>query len=126
VSANIAHLFELHAQDYQGLAGRAEAFHQQFVQNLTAGAGAYGSTEAASAAALQPANAIASSVALPAATGNPVFDAFIFGLGQIILFIQNPFLFILSPIINAVINIVIRIIITIIVTAISQGITSGM
>jgi hypothetical protein len=93
VSANIAHLFAAHAQDYQGLAGQAEAFHQQFVQNLTAGAGAYSRTEAASDAALQPAEAIASAVASPAATGNPVFDAFTSALGQIILFIQNPFSF---------------------------------
>ncbi|MGA7050468.1 MAG: PE family protein [Mycobacterium sp.] len=61
VSASIAHLFSLHAQDYQGLAGQAAAFHEQFVQHLTASARSYASTEAASAWSLQPAIAIAGS-----------------------------------------------------------------
>jgi hypothetical protein len=61
VSASIAHVFSVHAQDYQGLAGQAAAFHEQFVQHLTASAGSYASTEAANAASLQPLNAIAGS-----------------------------------------------------------------
>jgi len=61
VSAGIAHVFSAHAQDYQGLAGQAAAFHEQFVQHLTASAGSYASTEAANAALLQPAAAIADS-----------------------------------------------------------------
>ena len=59
VSASIAQLFSAHAQDYQALAGRAAAFHQQFMQNLTASAGSYASAEAANASLLQPWNAIA-------------------------------------------------------------------
>ncbi len=59
VSASIAHLFSLHAQDYQGLAGQAAAFHKQFVQHLTASARSYASTEAAAASSLQPATTIA-------------------------------------------------------------------
>ena len=55
VSASIAHLFSLHAQDYQGLAGQAAALHEQFVQHLTASAHSYAGTEAAAAASLQPA-----------------------------------------------------------------------
>jgi hypothetical protein len=62
VSASIAHVFSVHAQDFQGLAGQAAAFHEQFVQNLTAGAGSYASTEAANAAVLQPASASAASL----------------------------------------------------------------
>ncbi|MBW0019101.1 MAG: PE domain-containing protein [Mycobacterium sp.] len=65
VSANIAHVFSAHAQGYQELAGQAAAFHQQFVQNLTAAAGAYAGAEAANAAslrALTPAAAAVSSV----------------------------------------------------------------
>ncbi len=54
VSASIAHLFSRHAQDYQALAGQATAFHEQFVQRLTASAGSYAGTEAASVALLQP------------------------------------------------------------------------
>ena len=61
VSAGIAHVFSVYAQDYQGLAGQAAAFHEQFVQHLTASAGSYASTEAANAAVLQPSNANAGS-----------------------------------------------------------------
>ena len=61
VSAGIANVFSAHAQDYQALAGRAAAFHQQFTQNLTASAGSYASAEAANASLLQPLNAVAAS-----------------------------------------------------------------
>ena len=54
VSASIAHLFSRQAQDYQALAGQAAAFHEQFVQNLTASAGSYAGAEAANAALLPP------------------------------------------------------------------------
>lgn len=53
VSAGIAHLFSGYAQDYQALAGRAAAFHDQFVQHITAGAGSYAATEAAAASSLR-------------------------------------------------------------------------
>jgi len=67
VSAGIAHLFSVHAQDYQALAGKAAAFQDQFVQHLTAGAGAYASAEAANVASLlQPLTAIAAPVAAAA------------------------------------------------------------
>jgi hypothetical protein len=59
VSASIAHLFSVHAQDYQGLASQAAAFHEQFLQHLTASAGSYSRAEAAAASSLQPASAIA-------------------------------------------------------------------
>ena len=55
VSAGIAQMFSAHAQDYQVLARQAAAFHQQFTQNLTAGAGSYARAEAANAASLRPA-----------------------------------------------------------------------
>jgi hypothetical protein len=61
VSAGIAHVFSGYAQDFQGLAGHAAAFHEQFVQHLTASARSYASTEAANAAVLQPPNANAGS-----------------------------------------------------------------
>ena len=51
VSASIANLFSAHAADYQALARRAAAFHEQFMQNLTAGAGSYVGAEAANVAA---------------------------------------------------------------------------
>jgi hypothetical protein len=52
VSASIAHLFSGYAEDYQGLAGKASAFHEQFVQQLKAGAGSYASTESATVGSL--------------------------------------------------------------------------
>jgi len=48
VSASIAHLFSQHAEDYWAVAAQADAFHQQFMQNLKASARSYASTEAAS------------------------------------------------------------------------------
>ncbi len=63
VSASIAHLFSAHAQDYQALARQAGAFHEQFVQHLTASAGTYAGAEAAGVALLQPLTAIAAPVA---------------------------------------------------------------
>ena len=63
VSASIAHLFSGHATEYQKLAGKAAAFHDQFVQHLTASASAYASAEAANTALLQLLTAIAGSVA---------------------------------------------------------------
>jgi ABC-type transporter Mla subunit MlaD len=53
VSVSIAHLFSRYAEDYQGLAGKAAASQEQFVQNLTASAHSYASAEASNAALLQ-------------------------------------------------------------------------
>jgi PE family len=47
VSASIADLFSQHGQGYQAAAAQAAAFHEQFVQNLTASAGSYASIETA-------------------------------------------------------------------------------
>jgi hypothetical protein len=52
VSAAIAELFSRHGQAYQALSAQVAAFHDQFVQALTASAGSYASAEAASAAAM--------------------------------------------------------------------------
>src|SRR4051794_15134449 len=52
VSAAIAKLFSEHAQGYQALSAQAAAFHDRFVQALTAGAGSYASAEAANASPL--------------------------------------------------------------------------
>lgn len=51
VSAAVAEFFNGHAQGYQALGAQAEAFHQDFVQLLKSGAGAYTSTESDNAAA---------------------------------------------------------------------------
>ena len=51
VSAAIAALFSTHGQGYQALGAQAAAFHEQFVQALTAGAGSYAGAEAANVAA---------------------------------------------------------------------------
>ena len=50
VSAQIAALFGAHGRSFQALSAQAAAFHDQFVQALTAGAGSYASAEAANAA----------------------------------------------------------------------------
>jgi hypothetical protein len=63
VSAGIAHLFSRYAEHFQGLAGRAAAFHEQFAHRLTAGAHSYAATEAANAASLLPLNASAAAPA---------------------------------------------------------------
>ena len=52
VSAAIAAVFGAHAQGFQALSAQAAAFHQQFIQALTTGAGAYAGVEAASASRL--------------------------------------------------------------------------
>ena len=46
VSAGVAHLFSRYAEDFHALAGRATAFHENFAQQLTAGAHSYASAEA--------------------------------------------------------------------------------
>jgi hypothetical protein len=71
VSASVAHLFSQHAQDYQGLAGQAAAFHEQYVQHLNASARSYAIAEGANVASLQPLNASsgASANAIAALTG---------------------------------------------------------
>ena len=51
VSAAIAAVFSAHGQGFQALSVQAAAFHDQFVQTLTAGAGSYVSAEAANVAA---------------------------------------------------------------------------
>ncbi|KAA1250959.1 PE family protein, partial [Mycobacterium simiae] len=53
VSAAIAAVFGVHAQAYQSVSAQASMFHDQFVRALTAGAGLYGSAEAANASPLQ-------------------------------------------------------------------------
>lgn len=55
VSAAVAALFSAHSQEFQALSARAREFHAQLVRALIGAAGAYGATEAASAAALAPA-----------------------------------------------------------------------
>ncbi len=54
VSASIAHLFSQYGGGFQALGGKASVFHDQFVQNLKASAGAYTGAEATNAALLPP------------------------------------------------------------------------
>lgn len=75
VSTGVAHLFSQYARDYQALAGQATAFHDQFVQHLTASANAYAGAEATNVASMQPFGAIADSIgraagALPGQAAN--------------------------------------------------------
>jgi PE family len=68
VSVGVAHLFSAQAQQFQGLAGKAAAFHDQFVQTLKTSADSYSATETAAVASLQPA---AASLAPPAGPLEP-------------------------------------------------------
>ncbi|GAB3024733.1 hypothetical protein MBOU_46740 [Mycobacterium bourgelatii] len=52
ISEGIARLFSGHGQEYQAAASKAEAFRDQFVERLNAGADVYASAEAANAALL--------------------------------------------------------------------------
>lgn len=72
VSASIAHLFSDYGQEYQTLARQAAASHEQFVQNLTASAGAYASAEAANVAPLKSLTETAAPAAGVAAAGQDV------------------------------------------------------
>ena len=56
VSAAIAAVFSAHGQGFQALGAQAAAFHEQFVQALTAGAGSYVGAEAGNLAAFAAAN----------------------------------------------------------------------
>jgi hypothetical protein len=49
VSAEVAALFSSHAQGYQQLSAQVAAFHDKFVQVLSAGANSYATTEASAA-----------------------------------------------------------------------------
>src|SRR5215472_14977768 len=51
VSAAIAAVFSSHGEGFQALGAQAAAFHDEFVQAVTAGAGSYVSAEAANVAA---------------------------------------------------------------------------
>jgi len=62
VSVGIAQLFSQHGQDYQALAGETAAFHEQFVQNLTASAASYDGIEAVFASLLRELNVAANSL----------------------------------------------------------------
>lgn len=76
VSASIAYLFSRQAEEYQKLAGEATAFHERFVQQLTATANTYANAEAANASLLQSLAATSDSVAggAVAASENALVD----------------------------------------------------
>ncbi|WP_216638339.1 PE family protein [Mycobacterium asiaticum] len=76
VSTAVAGLFGSHAQEFQAVAGRAAAFHDQFIQKLTGGANAYATAEAENLAVLSAASA-------PAADDNPLL--FLVQLGALVL-----------------------------------------
>ena len=52
VSAGITQLFSQHAEDFQHAAAQASAYHDQFVQTMTAAAGSYAGAEAVNAESL--------------------------------------------------------------------------
>src|SRR5437764_11098333 len=62
VSAQVAAFFSEHGLGYQQLSARVAAFHEQFVQALSAGAGTYAAAEA------NAAQTLAGAVNAPAAT----------------------------------------------------------
>lgn len=96
VSARIAQLFAQHAAEYQQAAGQAAAFHEKFVQQLTATTNAYANAEAANASLLAPK---ITDAAPAAGTGIPWYDALDIAinnyidavLNQILLWLLWPF-----------------------------------
>jgi hypothetical protein len=86
VSTGIAHLFPRAAQDYQALAGKAAAFHAQFVQNLKTSAASYTSIEEAIASLLLGLNANVSSFG--SALGGQIVNLLIATLRQLL---NSPF-----------------------------------
>ena len=119
VSAGIAHLFSAHAQDYQAVAGQAMVFHQQFTQNLTAGAGSYASAEVANAAVLRPLNAIAGSVASAAAApANALTEWYDAVMSQLQTAIGGLLFFLLSPILTPIIDAIAQALVTAFIQAI--------
>jgi hypothetical protein len=92
VSSSIAHLFSQHAQEYQALAGQAEAFQQQFVQHLTSGAHSYASAEAANATLLQ---SLAASTSSFSAADDPVQVALGQALAAALIVIAVPIIAVL-------------------------------
>ncbi|GAB3004221.1 PE family protein [Mycobacterium bourgelatii] len=95
VSAGIAQLFAQHAAEYQQAAGQAAAFHEKFVQQLTATANAYANAEAANASLLAPKIAEA---APAAGTGIPWYDALNMAINNFIDSVLNQiFLFLFWP-----------------------------
>ncbi|WP_264035129.1 PE family protein, partial [Mycobacterium lacus] len=70
VSTTIAALFGAHAQAYQALSAQAAAFHNQFVQLMTAGAGQYATAEALNVTPLQQVDSLVNGP-MQALTGRP-------------------------------------------------------
>jgi PE family len=66
VSAAVAAMLGAHGQAYQAVGAQAAAFHQRFVQALSAGAGVYAGAEAANASPLQTLSSFQSLSAVPA------------------------------------------------------------
>lgn len=76
VSAAISAVFGVHGQAYQQLSAQADAFHQQFVQLLRAGARSYATVDAANQAALQAETAATTAgAAAPIAAETPIVSA---------------------------------------------------
>lgn len=76
ISTALARMFAGHGQDFQTMNGLAGAFHRDFLQALSAGAGRYLATEAlnANATAASPAAATISTLIM-GGTGNPLPNA---------------------------------------------------
>ena len=90
VSASIAHLFSAHAQDYQALATKAAAFHDQFAHTLAMGAFSYASVEATLASLLQDLSVNAGHVLISLATiaADPfLFIASTIAFGPLVAFV---------------------------------------
>jgi hypothetical protein len=92
VSAGVAHLFTRYAQDFQGLAAQAAAFHAQFSANLKAGAFSYSELEAGLTAFLHPGDF------LPWLYSQFGVNAVVGALADIELAILIPILLVTSPI----------------------------
>lgn len=81
VSAAVSAVFSEYGQAYQALSAQAEAFHQQFVQLMTAAGGTYAAAEAANIAPLQTVQQeLSAAVNAPTQVGSALAGANLGGL----------------------------------------------
>jgi hypothetical protein len=83
VSEAVASVFGAHAQAYQVISAQTATFHEQFVQLLSAGAGAYSGAEAANVSPLQSLAANAAETFGWGNTGNGNIGIWNYGVGNL-------------------------------------------
>lgn len=103
VSSAVAQLFSRYAREYDGLAGQAARYQQQFVEHLSSAATGYASAEVSNAAVLQPfaAAAVAAATAAALPSFDQILDALLPYLWQTLAYAYYLFFLLLIPIYGA-------------------------